>query len=151
MNLRSISYIVYIFSVLYLTAYVERIAPMDLKDSWQKHPVLLGFTIVFFIGFLVFAYFQFKLRRTESYKQESNKSIKKVVEEGRNRYLAINGTIGTIFFPLVMIVLEYIKNPSIDFPYHKLLLGFIGYPLAYILWIFNRKQYDNLVKPNNEQ
>lgn len=133
---------------LFLSRYTNRVADMDLAESWKTHPILLGFTTLLFISFIAFAIYCFKFNKKESqkesYKEELKKYLKKNIEAGVFLYIAKYGTIATILFPSMIIIYEYIGNPAINFPYHLLWAGLIGYPFAYLMWMVEENRYKKM-------
>jgi uncharacterized membrane protein len=133
---------------LLLSRYTNRVADMDLAESWKTHPILLGFTILLFITFIAFAIYRFQFNKTasrkESYKEEQKKYLKKNIEAGVFLYITKYGTMATILFPSIIIIYKYIGNPAIDFPYYLLWAGLIGYPFAYLMWIVEKNRYEKM-------
>ncbi|MDP3532424.1 MAG: hypothetical protein Q8S31_03945 [Alphaproteobacteria bacterium] len=148
MKYRNYLPIILFFSLIFLTKYADRVADMDLAESWKTHPFLLGFTIALWIFYFAYALYMIKLNRIESrkesYKEEQKKYLKKNIEIGVFLYIAKYGTIATILSPSVIIIMKYIGNPSIDFPYHLFWIGILGYPLAYLAWIVEKKRFEKL-------
>ncbi|MDP1975393.1 MAG: hypothetical protein Q8K37_05425, partial [Alphaproteobacteria bacterium] len=98
--------------------------------------------IILWIGFFISFFYLYTIRQTKPYKEWEEKEILKFIKNGAAYNLAIYGTILTIFIPLFLILLKYIRNPNIDFPFHQLWFGFIGYPAVYLIWLIRKKTLD---------
>lgn len=137
-----------LFATLFLTKYANRVADMDLTESWKTHPFLLGSTIALWVFYIAYIFYMIKRNRIESrketYKEEQKKYLKKNIEAGVFLYITKYGTMATILFPSMLIIMKYIENPTIDFPYRLFLIGLIGYPFAYLMWIIEKNRYEKL-------
>ncbi|MDP1724925.1 MAG: hypothetical protein Q8L85_09530 [Alphaproteobacteria bacterium] len=124
--------------LIFLNTYIRSIA------TWQTHPMYIIFLGVFWIVFIVFQFYIFKISKTEPFKEAQKKYLIKRVQKGMLHYIVLYGTLGTILFPLVLVLVSYIENPIFNFSYHYLWPGLLGYPFAYLMWIVEKKNYDKL-------
>ncbi|MDP3532423.1 MAG: hypothetical protein Q8S31_03940 [Alphaproteobacteria bacterium] len=130
----------YIFITLFLlmaflNPYIIRI--------YNSHTAMT-LNVIMLIVLILAGFYVYKMSKTKEGKETSKNDLIKRVQKGMLYYLAVYGTCITIFYPLAGILSRYISNPSIDFPYHLLWAGLIGYPLAYLVWIVDKKRYEKM-------
>ncbi|MDP1724924.1 MAG: hypothetical protein Q8L85_09525 [Alphaproteobacteria bacterium] len=130
----------YIFITLFLlmaflTPYIIRI--------YNSHTAMT-LNVIMLIVLILAGFYVYKMSKTKEGKETSKNDLIKRVQKGMLYYLVVYGTSFAISYPLAGILFRYINNPAIDFPYHLLWAGLIGYPLAYLMWIVDKKRYEKM-------